>query len=169
MKKKRAEAPRTVAQATRAVARVEQRTAIRYPSLAAGAVGFALLASGCRAAPDAVPGATLTPLGAGADTGKPDAPPTLALPGAGGWGSLAAGGGAGTPSADPGADAGAMPCDPDAGATPCEPNDLTADLDGGVDAGGHVLPAPHHPQPRGGARMVRPPGAAPRVTPEMDL
>jgi hypothetical protein len=148
MKKTRSESTHT-----RPLARVEQRSAIRYPSLA-GAVGLALVSGGCQEPVPAPPAATLAPVGqAPPDTGGHDAPTGLTLPGPGGWGSLAAGGGAG-PSA-PVEDAST---EEDAG------------VDAGLDAGKRHVPPTHDVRPLPGRmpliRPIQPPGEAPSVQPE---
>lgn len=157
--------PRVDPCAARPVTHLEERGAIRYPSLAsvsmeslnalldealrsarrpamAGAVGLAMLAGGCQEANDA-PAATLAPLGEVQDMPTQDAPTDLALPGTGGWGSLGAGGGTGVPTTGPATTptgGGTTPCD-----EPCD-----GGVDGGVDAGRrHVRPTHNTPHLRG--------------------
>lgn len=177
---------RASAASARPIARIDERTPIRYPSLTAGsmealcallddalhavsrpgvlgAVGLAMLASGCQDPPDAPPAATLAPLGASADTSPRGTPSTLTLPGTGGWGSLAAGGGAGTPTHG---------TEPDAGSTPCAAADPSADVDAGLDAGRHMTPRHDTPHLRGRMPITRPirtAGVPARVGPDFDL
>lgn len=92
--------------AARPLARLEERGAIGYPSLAAlsldslsallddamravrrpamaGAVGFAVMASGCTETQDAMPAASLVPLGATQDTSTREKTSDLTLVGVG--------------------------------------------------------------------------------------
>ena len=173
--------------AARPLARLEERGAIGYPSLAAlsietlsallddamravrrpamaGAVGFAVMASACTETQDAIPAATLVPLGATQDTGAREKPNDLALVGVGGWGSLAASaGGRGTAgaggSSSAGGSGGGTGADP--AHAPCDPG-FRSPVDGGVpdagvDAGRrHVVPNHHTPQMRGRMPSIRP-------------
>ena len=165
----------------RNVARLEERGATRYPSLAslsmealsallddalrtvrrpamAGAVGLAVLAGGCQESHDAA-GATLAPLGEVQDMPSQDAPTDLTLPSSGGWGSLGTGTVVPTtpneapPTGGTGSDP-TEPCDEPCDAVPSTDLDGGAP-DGGVDAGRrrHLIPN-HHIRPAGIARRI---------------
>lgn len=166
--------PRLDVAAARPVAHLEERSAIRYPSLTsvsmealsalldeavrvvrrpamAGAVGLAIMASGCEDARE-VPAATLVPLGETHDMAERDAPEKLELPGAGGWGSLAGGSGGSSNGGGSGGGSGSA-------LTPCDPG-LSTDVDGGVDAGvdagRRIIPTHNTPHLRGRMPIVRP-------------
>ena len=203
--------------AARPLARLEERGAIGYPSLAAlsietlsvlsietlsallddamravrrpamaGAVGFAVMASACTETQDAMPAATLVPLGATQDTSAGEKLNDLTLVGVGGWGSLAAsaggrgpastggsGGASGSGSAGGSGSEGGSGTGADPTHAPCDPG-FGSPVDGGVadagvDAGRrHVVPNHNTPQLRGRMPSIRPMrtvGVAPPVTP----